>query len=370
MVRTISSPKENVAEKPLTIIQDAQTRIKETIVECYYQNLSKAEIEKRIAVIIQEAFGKLPDSIRESARMSLAINAQKWHYLYTESMKVLNASMIRTLAKWESTIPGMRAEAKTYSINLAEMIGAEANVQKEVIDRFRPFLTKDDAGLAIIENYEKRVKDQIKVLAADPANLQRIDKNGKPYKVNLRNFSEMHARYEANQEDIKRLESEGVKLVWTSSHPDASPRCAPYQGRLYSMDGSSGSIDGIKYTPLDEALLGPRGDGNGIINGYNCRHRLIEYTPKSGPPKEYDKATINRENAINNRQRQYERDIRNLKIQERLANKSGDDQGANGLQKEWQKLMKDYERYSLRNQRAYYPWRTRVTNEETDTSSV
>ena len=51
----------------------------------------------------------------------------------------------------------------------------------------------------------------------------------------------MATRYQANQKDIKMLKDNGVKLVWTSSHANASPRCSPYQGKLYSLDGTSGT---------------------------------------------------------------------------------------------------------------------------------
>jgi len=193
------------------------------------------------------------------------------------------------------------------------------------------------------------------------------DKNGDTYRMNMRNFAEMKVRYDANQEDVAKFKDEGVDLVWTSSHADASPRCAPYQGRLYSISGKTGrTANGEPYTPLDEALLGPKGDGNGIINGYNCRHHLIEYTPNSKAPKEYDAAMIRKENAINDRQRQFERDIRNLKIEERLERAAGDKGAASDLRNQWQSLNQRYEQYSLQNGRAFYPWRTRVLQEEVD----
>ena len=362
-MRTLSSPKENIAEKVVLVVQDAQTQIKETIVESTYTGLSKSEIENRIRLIIEEAAEEIPEAWREQARQALAINAQKWHYLYTKQVQAINAQMIAAAAD-KLKQPSVRIKDKTYSINLQSVIGLPVNEQMPILTTFREHLTVDRAGLALIENYDKQIRARVKSLAVDPAYFQRIDKNGKVYRPNLRNFAEMQARYESNVKDVKNLEAEGVKLVWTSSHPDASPRCAPYQGRLYSLDGSSGTIDGIKYTPLSEALAGPRGDGNGIISGYNCRHRLIEYTPKSKPPKEYDRATIRKENAINNRQRQYERDIRNLKIEERLMRRAGDEQTANQLKNEWLDKTKQYEIFSLRAQRAYYPWRTKVTNEE------
>ena len=100
----------------------------------------------------------------------------------------------------------------------------------------------------------------------------------------------MTVRHQANLEDIQRLKEEDVDLVWTSSHVNTSKRYKSYQGKLYSINGNSGTTkDGIPYTTLDDALLGLKGDGNGIINGYNCRHYLIPYTPGSQPPIHYNK---------------------------------------------------------------------------------
>ena len=42
---------------------------------------------------------------------------------------------------------------------------------------------------------------------------------GNQVKVSLRNRVEMAIRYDANLKDVKNLVDNGVKLVWTSSHP-------------------------------------------------------------------------------------------------------------------------------------------------------
>jgi hypothetical protein len=358
--RTIRSPKEDIALREVLTVQDAQTRIKQAIVQGYYQALTPKQTSALIADIIKETAERYPESQREAIRQSLAINAQKWHYTFMESNRVLNLALLQRVAQ----TPSISVTNKTYTIDVRTIAGMNATQSKAIVERFRPFLTQDNAGIPLIEDYEKKVKLQIKNLASDPANLVRLDKNGNAYTVNMRNFAEMETRYKANLQDVQRLKDDGVKLVWTSSHVDASARCSPYQGRLFSMDGTSGNIDGERYTPLEDALLGPKGDGNGIINGYNCRHRLIEYQPKSKPPKEYDKETIRRENAINNRQRQYERDIRNAKIEESLLRKAGDKEQADQLRQDWQRTERNYQAYSLRNGRAFYDWRTKVTQEE------
>ena len=358
--RTILSPKENIAEREVVSVQTAQTRIKQIIVESYYQGLGNKETSRRIALVIQETADGYPEGSRDSIRLSLATNAQKWHYTFMENNRVLNIALIQNALASDS----IAFRGRTYGINVGQIAGLPATETRNIVERFRPLLTQDAKGIAIIDNYQAKVKTQIKTLAADPANLVQIDKNGKPYVVNMRNFAEMKTRYEANLEDVKRLKDDGVKLVWTSSHADASARCSPYQGQLFSLDGTSGTIDGIKYEPLSGALLGPKGDGNGIINGYNCRHRLIEYRPNSRTPKEYDDKTVKRENAINNRQRQYERDIRNAKIEEQLQRRAGNNEEAAALRQEWQRLDRNYQAYSLKNGRAFYEWRTMVTDEE------
>ncbi len=352
--RVLVSPKENIAESAVLSVTDAQSRIKALIVESYYSNWPKAKLEAEIAKIINRTVGSYSTQYQNDLRRSLAVSAQRWHLDYMNQMHSLNLQ----------TLKAIKERAGTYNIDLVSIAKGTPTDSRLIVERFRPLLTQDKLGSQLIDNYEKRVRAQIRVLASDPANMERIDKNGKPYKISLRNFAEMEVRYQANLEDVKRLKDEGVKLVMASSHADASDRCAPYQGRLYSLDGTSGTINNISYSPLEEALQGPRGDGNGIINGYNCRHRLIEYTPGMKEPRDYDRATIRRENAITARQRSYENEIRKLKIQEQLLRKAGDNGEANQLQSKWSKMQEQYREFSLQNQRPFYPWRTKVSETE------
>lgn len=196
------------------------------------------------------------------------------------------------------------------------------------------------------------------MLASEPGKY--TDKNGRS--ISLRNKVEMSVRYAANQNDLAQYKNEGVKLVWTSSHADASPRCSPFQGKLWSLDGKSGVINGIRYRPIDEALNA--NGGNSIINGYNCRHYLIEYEEGSKAPKHYTSAEIQKEYKIDKKQRQYENKIRQLKIEETLLRQQGFNKEASRLRKNWQNLNKKYEEFSKQNNRAFYPWRTRISQEE------
>lgn len=356
--RALVSPKENIAEQAVLSVQEAQSQIKSLIVRSYYEGWPKTKLESEIGKVIAKTSEGYPERYRDEIRRSLAINSQKWHYLYMNNVKITNIELIKSI----------KSLNKTYSIDIATLAGMDPSQTKAVVDRFRPLLTQDKIGSQLIADYEKSVKRQIVTLASDPANMNRIDKNGKPYRISLRNFAEMEVRYEANLQDVAKLKEEGVKLVMASSHADASLRCAPYQGKLYSLDGSSGkTADGRTYTPLDEALQGPRGDGNGIINGYNCRHRLIEYTPGMRTPREYDRNTIRKENAITIRQREYERKIRNLKLEENLYKTSGEKEAAAQINNQWKRLENNYRAFSLKNNRPFFEWRTKVTESEKST---
>jgi len=366
----LNSPREDIASRSVIAVQEAQTRIKEAIIRSYKDNTNKDELTRELRTIINTAASEFDLETAKQVKTALAMNAQKWEYYYRSSMQIANANVLKGIQQLSHRNVVIHSKLKTYDIDLNEYIGLHPKEQNAIISQFRGYLTEDKRGLPIIKNYEKIVKNEIKKMAQNPANIYRVDKNGKPYKMNLRNFAEMKTRYEANLRDIsKYAKQEATDLVWTSSHPDASGRCAPYQGKLYSISGKSGTIDNIKYTPLQDALLGPNADGNGIINGYNCRHRLIPYTSKSQPPQEYDKATIRKENQINNQQRLYERNIRNYKLEERALRANGNTQEASMLRKKWQNLTTSYKQYSFKNERAYYEWRTRVTVEEVDTYS-
>ena len=70
----------------------------------------------------------------------------------------------------------------------------------------------------------------------------------------LRNRAEMEVRYNDNQKSIAELKARGVRLVIASTHADCSERCRRWQGRVYSLDGTSGvTDDGRTYVPLEEA---------------------------------------------------------------------------------------------------------------------
>lgn len=347
---TLSAPDPNVAQRTVVAIQDGTTKIKEAIIKGLKNNLSQDELTKFLNKIIADTVKKFNDpELQEDMRKALVISARKWHYELSMTFRILNTNLVN--------------EAISAGFNL------KIDETKTVgyLDQFRPYLDYNARGIALIENYEKQVKTAIKALSAEPPKVVKvIRQDGKEYAYTMsaRNRAEIAARYEANLKDLQGLISKGVKYVWTSSHPNCSERCRPHQGKLYSLDPNDreGVINGIRYTFLGDVLS--LNNGNSIINGYNCRHRLIEYKPGSIAPSEYTEEEIKREYALDQRQRQLENSIRQLKTEERLMRSLGNLEDAKKLRARWKLLTRRYEMFSIKNNRPVYRWRIRITEDE------
>lgn len=354
MAKILNSPNQNVAGEHLILLQDAITKIKQLIL--------KGASNEEINQVINNYVNKFVDPATKRAfQKSLIQSANKMMYQYNYNTNILNQSFIQKVVKHYNLGTGMTQTNQTYTIDLKAIYGEYLNKQidqRKTIEEFRNRITNTKYGSILIKNYDKQVKDQVKLLASEPAKY--VAKDGRA--ISLRNKVEMAVRYEANQMDLAQYKQNGIKLVWTSSHADASPRCTPFQGKLWSLDGTSGIIDGHRYQPIEIAL--DANGGNSIINGYNCRHYLIEYEKGSTAPRQFTSKEIQKEYKIDQRQRQYENRIRQLKIEETLLRQQGFAKDATRIRKSWQNLNKNYEEYSIKNGRAFYSWRTKISEEE------
>ena len=334
-LRSFTPVEPNTAGKALIAVQTVVTKIKELIVGSVAKGVNKDEITRQLNKLISD-FCKTIDNeaLREQNRKALVTAAKKWYYTTTTTFEIVN----RNLLSMSSNI---------YRIG--------ANDLTSHITELRPQQDRGiNLGTPLIADYKRSVRLAMKALAADPP-LVVTRRDGKTYTMPIRNRAEIAVRYDANVKDLQKFANSGVDLVWTSQHPNCSPRCKDYQGKLWSISGKSGKINGITYRPLSEAIQGKLKDGNGIITGYNCRHRLIEYTSNSHPPQELSEAEIKKEYAIDKKQRSYENNIRQMKTNERLLRATGDIEGAKALRKRWRRATKLYQAYSFENNRPFYP---------------
>ena len=359
--RELLSPSDDTASRALIDVQTATTRVKAIISECVSKGIPDDELTKRLNEVIAVECKRIKDApFREQFRKALITSARKWHYQLMQTYRINDLNL-------ENAVKN-----QAYNAELADLLSLPP--YRKLI-RFREML--DDGtnpGIPVIADYQKGVKLAIRAIAAEPAKVI-VTKDGRVYQMPARARAEMVVRYAAAIDGLQRLNEKGVKFCWISSHPNCSPRCQNYQGKLYSlfdkpieiegkMYGLSGVIDGIPYQPIDKALSGPKDDGNGCLTGYNCRHRAIAYERGSRPPADYTEAEIKKAYAIDQKQRSFENRIRQMKQEEAQLRACGMTEEAKALRKKWRVLTRDYQIYSIQNDRAYYPYRYIVDRTE------
>lgn len=256
-------------------------------------------------------------------------------------VELLNAKGTRR----KTPIQSLKREGVTISGEYVDM--PNANVYGVPLKEF----TED-----VRKRVQATVDNLIKQTAKDPDDISGRN--------SLRNKAEMQVRYEKHLTDITDLKASGAKLVICSTHTDCSERCRPWQGKVYSLDGTSGTTtDGRSYQPLENATdiyyttKSGKTYKNGLL-GFNCRHYLVEYENGLRFGKQTE-AEERKEYAITERQREYERDIRRLKVKA-VENKGVDERAYKEAIDGYKRLTNEYIEFSKAHGRAYYKSRIRI----------
>lgn len=339
-------------------MEEAETKIRQVAKDEFFRQTRKTAIDRKAYAIIREAMAqiKIPD-LRRAAEVSLLefYNRQyrelrrsfSWQLPMVAALALLNghrtdgtpvkATMQEQSAAWRTV------EAAGYS---------GARVMGVPMQRF----SQD----YIRENVQPALDRLAKQYPYDP------DSGLTPQerRNSLRNRAEFEVRGQAQQDSIEGFKGSGVKLVICSTHADCSKRCAPWQGRVYSLDGTKGRTDdGREYVPLEEATeiysitkAGKRWR-NGLL-GFNCRHFLVEYKTGYYFP-EPNAAEEEKEYMITETQRRLERNVRDWRTVAVESKGVNHDRYVEARAKaiEWNKR---YIEYSKKNDRAYYPSRTKI----------
>lgn len=124
----------------------------------------------------------------------------------------------------------------------------------------------------------------------------------------------------SNTMQDNRMDEYGVDLIEVSAHMGARPRCAPYQGKIYSRSGTS-----KKHPPFSETSYG---EIAGLF-GINCGHTKYPFIDGVSIKREIE---INKEEndeayKLSQQQRYLERQIRHAKKQLNVLSAMGDDVG-------------------------------------------
>lgn len=123
-------------------------------------------------------------------------------------------------------------------------------------------------------------------------------------------------------------------------------KCAPYQGRIFSRDGSSGvTVDGagnqVKYSPLSQTSYG---EPDGLF-GINCGHVQYPFIPGVNIQRYFpynEEKNAERYEEFQ-KQRAMERDIKATKRECMMLQAAGDEEG---LQQASQKLRQQKQKYN------------------------
>lgn len=136
------------------------------------------------------------------------------------------------------------------------------------------------------------------------------------------------ARQTAEEVQTARCKDAGVNLIQIDSHSGARPKCAKDQGKIFSLDNTSGETENlygkkIKYYPWSSSSYG-KPDG---ILGINCRHHKWPFVPSVNiqryfPTEDFEENDrLYKETQI---QRALERDVRKQKRECMLYDELGD----------------------------------------------
>ena len=356
-------PKERSAPNFVTATTAVELRIKEIILSDLLKGIDRHTTFRKLKTLI-EAFGKRirDENVRLKFETSLAQNALR---LYGKTQMELEEMAGSYGIPLHALILAISGKPRRANNEPTEDKTPATPPHTPSADKIREFLYEDRIE---IPDYHAKVKAEIRKIAENLADEEMKDRNG----ASLRNVAEIHVRHDYQQASIEQMRNDGVRLVWASTHFDCSKRCFPWQGRLYSLDGSSGVTDtGVPYIPLETAVNVPyttkagKTYMNGLL-GFNCRHRLIPYKDEQVPPQGYTAAQTRRAYCIDQTQRAIEREIRKVKTRAHLIRDIGvASRGeVSSLFRTARQMTAAYRKYCERHNTVAMIYRTQVTLEE------
>lgn len=360
----IKQAKDEGLDWQTSLIDDLQTQLKILIVTAILGGWAWPLVNAAVGKLIKEADDIEIPELRERTKSSLLNFATVEYRRLATATRGVNLKLVDKVSDYVEKPTQRTAESLVTAMSQSGMsvdgmtAGIEPSGQWWTIEQPLGEFSKD---------YMKKVRSAFGDLAKSDA------KDSYSDRVSLRNISEMTVRWERKQAEQARLEAEGKDLVWISAHANCSKRCEPYQGKLYSMSGRSGEIDGYSFIPLKDVTdieytseKTKKSYPNGIIKGYNCRHYLIPYN-KGNKPIEVPADIVAQQREINNTQRAMERQVRDLR---ELAVTTPVKSDSTRARKAAVKAYKEYKDFCREHKVAYYPSRVQVWSEQIESQTA
>lgn len=364
----------NVTEFPeqALVIEDAETEILKLCKKAVLWLYSKERFKHEVDEIIDKTLEKLKnEQLKAKTREGLRIYAQKCFAKERRILKLHTAA----LAVIISASRNKERKTETYLKRFNDGVSSEY----KNTPGFKQALAYSMEGTERIavplneyyKDYSKKVKQTFDELVSSSAH-EDYSTN-----VSLRNVAEMTVRYEGQLDMIEEKRKEGKRLVYILAHANCSKRCEKYQvggslhpSGLYSLDGTEGvTPEGVPYKPLEFATNNEKDlyttkagkvYQNGCLTGFNCRHQLGDYVPGVAP-QAIPKRVIERRRAVEEKQREYEREIRNYK---KAAVLSPSKEKAKAYREKASQLNERYRSFSVKNKVAWNPDRVKIFDNE------
>lgn len=333
-------------------LEEAETKIRQVTKDEFFAQTPKAAIDRQIFRIIRDAENAITiPSLREAARQSLL---RFYTAQYEELRRSFGWQLVLLTALF--TLQGRTLAGREIKPTAAQRTMAVRTLEESGYDRSRLL------GVPLQKFSQDYMRENVKPALDRLTAQQARDPDDITGRNTLRNKAEMEVRYQAHLDSIEELKRQGVRLVICSTHADCSERCKPWQGRVYSLDGSSGTTDdGRHYQPLETATdiyyttKAGKTYKNGLL-GFNCRHFLVPYKSGYRFPKP-NAAEERKEYNITQTQRRMEAEVRKWRVTAIMC-KDINPEWYSYARKNAIAANKAYIAYSKQNNRAYYPSRT------------
>lgn len=306
------------------------------------------KVSKDTAKIIASKVGKVPDEVRQVVQSSIdkvlseyGLEANgKIEGSIAAALKNYDLQAVKDKYNQVNTVMQYKAkQAYVSGINsVADKLLRKKQKALENSQEYLDILNKNAMATVLGEKSRtEAIRETIAEMSKKgiPAF---VDKNGREWSpeayvdMDIRNT----AKNAALAAEFASLDELGQDIILVSSHSGSRPLCAPYQGKLYSRSGKSGTITDAKgktytYTPLSETSFGKAAG----LFGINCGHRMRGVSEGAfiNREKKFDGEETGEEYRKVQRQRAMEREVRKKKTEANMLEAAGDKDAARDLRR-------------------------------------
>ncbi|MBQ0099420.1 MAG: hypothetical protein KBS91_02595 [Firmicutes bacterium] len=343
--------------KQALTLEETEQEIRAIIKTEYFKGSSWESIAKRVKQVILLALREIELPVLKDAGYRSLVNFYQRQKREISKVKPLIFGLAYALNTLSQTHKSA-VKGGFWALEIAKKQGIQ------VVNNVVNYPSANIYGVPLQKFADDYYKENVKPTIDRLAEQYSLDPDDLSGRNSLRNRAEMEVRYNAHTQNIEELKSKGVKLCIASTHTDCSERCAKWQGRVYSLDKTSGTTpDKRAFIPIETATdvyyttKAGKTYKNGLL-GFNCRHYLVEY--KDG--LHFGKSTEEEEKKqyeITLQQREYEREIRKWKIKA-IESKGSNDKDYNYAKSKVAYLTNKYEEFCKKHGRAFYRSRIKV----------